>query len=296
MMISDRANRSLRLSRRTLLSLLGAGAGWELASVWRGDTEGAAALQAAAQSAGKQVFPKGAIIRTVLKDIPPGELTPGATLFHEHILADTVSDEVIAELKSAKDAGISCFVNAKSERALNVANLKTISTRSGMHIVACTGFYMEYTYPPELATKSEDQIADDFVQEAKREGFGAYGEMGQSPNTRELSPAERKVFRAAGKAHLRTNLPIFTHNPYGTGPNVPARRACSSSTPLNPSASSRSASRLAIPAAWTTPRRTSSNSSPSAGRMSASIAWKVSTLPVLPVLTETLSTLQTSSG
>jgi phosphotriesterase-related protein len=217
----NKANRSLWLSRRTLLSLLGIGAGWELASLWRGDTEEAVALQAAAQSAGKLIFPKGAIIRTVLKDIPPNDLTPGAALFHEHIAADTVSDEVIAELKSAKEAGVSCIVNAKSERALNVANLKTISTRSNMHLVACTGFYMEYAYPPEIKTKSEDQIADDFVQEARREGFGAYGEMGQSPNSRELSPAERKVFRAAGKAHLRTNLPIFTHNPYGTGPNVP---------------------------------------------------------------------------
>src|SRR5206468_11677266 len=32
---------------------------------------------------------------------------------------------------------------------------------------------------------------------------------------------ERKVFRAVGKAHLKNNLPIFTHNNYGTGPNVP---------------------------------------------------------------------------
>jgi phosphotriesterase-related protein len=36
-----------------------------------------------------------------------------------------------------------------------------------------------------------------------------------------MSPIERKVFRAVGKAHLRTGLPIFTHNAYGTGPNVP---------------------------------------------------------------------------
>src|SRR5882757_8679951 len=105
-MISDKANRSLGLSRRTLLSLLSVGAGWELASLWRGDTEGAVALQAA-QSAGRLVFPKGAIIRTVLKDIPPNDLTPGAALFHEHIAADIVSDEVIAELKSAKEAGVS---------------------------------------------------------------------------------------------------------------------------------------------------------------------------------------------
>jgi predicted metal-dependent phosphotriesterase family hydrolase len=220
-MMSDSGNRFPRLSRRTVLGLLGIGAGWELTSMWREGSEGGAVLQAADSRSEKLIFPKGAIIRTVLKDIPPGELTPGATLFHEHIAADTVDDVVIEELNAAKEAGVSCIVNAKSERPLNVANLKTISTRTNMHIVACTGFYMEYTYPPELATKSEDQIAEDFVQEAKREGFGAYGEMGQSPNTRELSPAELKVFRAAGKAHLRTNLPIFTHNPYGTGPNVP---------------------------------------------------------------------------
>ena len=36
-----------------------------------------------------------------------------------------------------------------------------------------------------------------------------------------MSAEERKVFRAVGKAHVRTNLPIFTHNAYGTGPNVP---------------------------------------------------------------------------
>ena len=29
------------------------------------------------------------------------------------------------------------------------------------------------------------------------------------------------MFRAVGKAHRRNNLPIFTRNNYGTGPNVP---------------------------------------------------------------------------
>jgi predicted metal-dependent phosphotriesterase family hydrolase len=45
--------------------------------------------------------------------------------------------------------------------------------------------------------------------------------MAQAPNTATLSPEEVKVFHAVGKAHLRTNLPIITHNAYGTGPNVP---------------------------------------------------------------------------
>jgi hypothetical protein len=36
-----------------------------------------------------------------------------------------------------------------------------------------------------------------------------------------MSELERKVFRAVGKVHRSTNLPIFTHNAYGTGPSVP---------------------------------------------------------------------------
>src|SRR6266851_1845296 len=62
---------------------------------------------------------------------------------------------------------------------------------------------------------------DLMVEEAKAQHLGAFGEIGADPNEPELTPAERKVFRAVGKAHLRTNLPIFTHNAYGTGPNVP---------------------------------------------------------------------------
>ena len=44
----------------------------------------AAALPAAAFAQGP-AFPKGAIIRTLLKDYAPEELAGGATLFHEHM-------------------------------------------------------------------------------------------------------------------------------------------------------------------------------------------------------------------
>jgi phosphotriesterase-related protein len=38
--------------------------------------------------------------------------------------------------------------------------------------------------------------------------LGAFGEIGSWD---EMTPDERKVFRAVGKAHVATNLPIFTH-------------------------------------------------------------------------------------
>jgi len=36
-------------------------------------------------SAATPTFPRGAIIRTILKDYAPEELAGGATLFHEHM-------------------------------------------------------------------------------------------------------------------------------------------------------------------------------------------------------------------
>src|SRR5262245_47396358 len=45
----------------------------------------AAAVLPEVASAQSPTFPKGAVIRTVLKDYAPEELAGGATLFHEHM-------------------------------------------------------------------------------------------------------------------------------------------------------------------------------------------------------------------
>jgi phosphotriesterase-related protein len=203
------------LSRRHVVGLLGVSVVWGLAS------GRLTALRSGSPRTKKLSFPKDAIIRTVLKDLPPEEMGPGVTLFHEHIASDSVDDLMIEEIIAARKQGVSCVVNAKSNMAPNLENLRAISTRTSVHILACGGYFNQNAYPPELATKSEDQIADDLTQEAHSNGLGAFGEIGQSDNSASLTPEELKVFRAVGKAHLRTNLPIFTHNAYGTGPNVP---------------------------------------------------------------------------
>src|ERR1700674_1250623 len=75
---------SPRLSRREALNLLGLG-GLGLISTTRGNSSAlAAAWQAPGARARSVTFPRGAVIRTLLKDIPPETLTNGATLFHEH--------------------------------------------------------------------------------------------------------------------------------------------------------------------------------------------------------------------
>ncbi len=125
------------------------------------------------------------------------------------------------ELNVAAREGVGCIVDAgTTDVGRDVEFLKQIAAHTTVHIVACGGLYMQRAYPADVGAKSEDQVADDLVREARASGYGAFGEIGETPDAA-MSPEERKVFRAVGKAHTRTNLPIFTHNAYGTGPNVP---------------------------------------------------------------------------
>jgi phosphotriesterase-related protein len=127
-------------------------------------------------------------------------------------------DLMIEETKLAKQDGVSCIVDGghpDMDRDLDA--LKKIAAGSGMPVVGSAGFYMQRNYPPDLATKSADAIADDLVRDARAQRLGAFGEIGQQGGV--LTADERKVFTAVAKAQARTGLPIFTHNAY-TGVRV----------------------------------------------------------------------------
>ena len=66
-------------------------------------------------------------------------------------------------------------------------------------------------YPPDIAEKTEDQVAEDFLRDASAERWGTIGEIGSSMT---MHPDERKVLRASCTVHLRTGLPLFTHTPH----------------------------------------------------------------------------------
>lgn len=173
-------------------------------------------------------FPKGAIIRTLLKDMPPDALAGGPVLFHEHLsmrfppqAKEHFTDDVammIDEVRAARADGIACIVDGgHPDMSRSLDALKRIATGSGMPIVASGGYYMQRTYPPEIAGKSAAQIADELAREAAEQRLGAFGEIGQQSGV--LTDDEKKVFEAVARAHARTGLPIFTHNAYtGTRP------------------------------------------------------------------------------
>ncbi|HEY2982080.1 MAG TPA: hypothetical protein VGJ22_12930 [Anaerolineales bacterium] len=228
---------SQRLTRRQALEVLGISAA------------GAALPKGVIAQA--PAFPKGAIIRTILKDYAPEELAGGATLFHEHMqLAPDFSarfaaataaaraanglpaapprggggtgvaappppdimhnvDLMSAEVAKVKAEGVACIVDGgHADMGRDINFLRQVSLKSGVPIVAGGGFYSQPFYPKEISTMSEEQIVKALTKQADDDILGAFGEIGSWD---EITADERKVFRAIGKAHVATNIPIFTH-------------------------------------------------------------------------------------
>ncbi|HLH44176.1 MAG TPA: hypothetical protein VKV74_14405 [Bryobacteraceae bacterium] len=216
------------------------------------ETLGLAAAAAALSNslaADEPTFPKGSVIRCILRDYAPEELSGGATLFHEHMqlgpdfnakfaaasaavraanglpaLAargggpprapkgpDIMrnSDLMAEEVSKTKEAGVGCIVDAgHADMGRDINFIRQVSMKSGMPIVAGGGFYSQPFYPPELASMSEEQIVKALIKQADDDTLGVFGEIGSWD---EITAEERKVFRAVGRAHVATNLPIFTH-------------------------------------------------------------------------------------
>ncbi|HKT79675.1 MAG TPA: amidohydrolase family protein, partial [Vicinamibacterales bacterium] len=119
------------------------------------------------------------------------------------------ADFISEELKIAKSEGIGLIVDGSHpDMGQNFAFLRRVSTSSGLPVVAGAGFYTQPFYPPEIATMSEEQITQALVKQVEANPVGVFGEIGSWDD---MTKDERKVFRAIGKAHLATNLPIFTH-------------------------------------------------------------------------------------
>ena len=119
---------------------------------------------------------------------------------------DLMSAEV---KKAAAEGNIACIVEAgHPDMGRDVNFVRQVAMKSGVPIVAGAGFYAQPWYPKEITTMSEDQIVNALIRQADDDPVGAFGEIGSWD---EISKDERKVFRAVGRAHVATNIPIFTH-------------------------------------------------------------------------------------
>ena len=217
----------MTMTRRDALRLLGtAGAGGALASTGLLSLGGCAgSTPAGSRGTG--------IIRTLQGDLAPGALPDGAVLFHEHLSIQLGAnpsfhgdvDLMIEEVRAASQDGVALIVDGgHTDMGRDMAALRRIASETQVPVVASGGYYMQRTYPAEIAARSAAEIADDLIAEASRDGHGAFGEIGQQGGV--LTADERKVHEAVALAHVRSGIPVFTHNPYNIRlPDVPREAA-----------------------------------------------------------------------
>ncbi len=165
-------------------------------------------------------------VTTVLGEIAPEQL--GFTLSHDHILVDgwglrqlyeaILDDEQIAlaELVRYREAGGATICDPTNNGlGRDPHALVRLSRASGVNIVMGAGWYREIVYPPMITTTSTADLAALLVREITdgvdgtgiRPGF--IGEIGTERG--HITPAVERVFRAAGRAHAETGIPILTH-------------------------------------------------------------------------------------
>ena len=166
------------------------------------------------------------LVNTVLGQVPVDQL--GLVLPHEHLIVDTYDvrrsaemvllepETMVREVERFKAAGGGTLVD-QTIYGLHPEpeKLAYISEKTGVHIIAGTGFYWDVYYPEWLHSMSTADITKRLVTHIT-EGLpgtsikaGFIGELGT--HHREIKPTEKRVLEAAAHAQRETGTAIGTH-------------------------------------------------------------------------------------
>ncbi len=101
-------------------------------------------------------------------------------------------------------------------------NLAAVASDTGLNIVMGAGHYVDVAHPADMDARSEDDIVEEFVGDLAVgvDGTGIKsGVIGEIGCSWPLTPNERKVLRAAGRAQAITGAPLLIHP--GRGETAP---------------------------------------------------------------------------
>jgi len=168
-------------------------------------------------------------VNTVLGAIPAEEL--GFVAIHEHIgygmpgsELDTTwwktpeqrYEDTVPKLRAFHEHGGGTFVDATGIcNGRDVDYYRSLSEKTGVHIVASTGFVGGDTALPFFAQASVGYLAEQFVHEITV-GIGGTGgkagviKVGVSRGGR-MTDLDKRIYRAAARASIATGVPILTH-------------------------------------------------------------------------------------
>ncbi|MEQ6896317.1 phosphotriesterase [Microbacterium sp. KR10-403] len=168
-------------------------------------------------------------VNTVLGAIAPEEL--GFVAVHEHIgygmpgseldtqwwkSPEQRYEETVPKLRLFHENGGGTFVDATGIcNGRDIPYYQSLSEKTGVHIVACTGFVGGDTALKFFAEASVDHLRRQFVHEITVgiQGSAAKAgiiKVGVSRGFR-MKELDLRIYRAAAQASLETGVPIFTH-------------------------------------------------------------------------------------
>ncbi|MFC1985251.1 phosphotriesterase [Chloroflexota bacterium] len=127
-------------------------------------------------------------------------------------------DVTIKEVMMYKSAGGRTIVEVTVPGFPRVPlTLARIAKATGVNIVMSTGYHMGNTHPPELAAKTEEEIAEGMVREITVgiENTGVRAGFIKIAASVPFSEAERKVLRTAAAVQRQTGASIGLHPSYG---------------------------------------------------------------------------------
>ena len=182
-------------------------------------------------------------IRTLNGDIAPEDL--GVTYSHDHLycipplwqekkIDDFMIDDIEASIKDVElfvaEGGQAVYDATAIDYGRKPAELKEISDRTGIKIIATAGFNKAIMWPGQMPgtggtfqqwidSRSRAEIRDHVVAELTvgMDGTdlkGGVAKFGTGYNT--ISEAEDKVTRAVLDAHKETGCPLHSHTELGT--------------------------------------------------------------------------------
>jgi phosphotriesterase-related protein len=172
------------------------------------------------------------VIRTVNGDIAPSEL--GVTQTHEHLWCDQrlgptlerfpsdstlmilrQPDLIVDALRDYREAG----GRAVAEMTVmgwgrDVAVLRDISLRSGVHVIATSGFYVEDCIPEFARTASVEELTEFLLKELTEGADGTgirTGILKSGVGRPVIEQLERRCAVAVARANKATGVPVTTH-------------------------------------------------------------------------------------
>jgi phosphotriesterase-related protein len=124
-------------------------------------------------------------------------------------------ETAIGETLLYKRAGGDTIVEATSTGiGRDPEGLRQIARATGLNIVMGASYYVGASHPADMDARSEDDVVGEIVRDIE-EGVGhsgvRAGVIGEVGCSWPLTPGERKVLRASGRAQRKTGAPLLIH-------------------------------------------------------------------------------------